>query len=276
MTKRIRKPPVSAEKVRDWLKRYEELGESPPHIAKSDGYDVRTVRKQLDRIRQEREFREAKQMVLRQALERHYADICTFAEKLRDVFVVSTPDRIRMSYVPKMDPMWQALREHLPRSPMWQDINTWERVTEEFKSSFEAIKSRTRREAEAETGLRFISAPGEIGLIEGLPETIAFHVMSLARGDRGIDILEFSRMKRDAGILLKWGAFEVANVPENTLEKIEKACHALKERALTWEESQSLFKQVQDLVKVRDDLTEELTGIILRRVVGGRCRYCPY
>jgi hypothetical protein len=274
MVKRTRKPPVPAEKVRDWLKRYEELGESPPQIAKSDGYDVRTVRKQLDRIRQERELREAKQMVFRQALERHYADICAFAEKLRALFMVDTPSKLLS--LPKTDPMWRALREHLPRSPMWRQISTWERVTEEFKSSCEAVKDRAVREAETETGLRLISTPGEIGLIGGLPEAILFHVMSSARGEKGADILEFSRMKTDAGIRLQWGAFAVANVPENALEKVEKACLALKERALTWEESQSLFKQVQDLVKVRDDLTEELTGIILRRVVEGRCRYCPY
>ena len=98
MKKRTRKPPVRPEVARKWLKRYEEDGESPPQIAQSDGFDVRTVRKQLELMRHEREVREARQVVLRKALESHYADLCSFAENLRAALSGDTPKHISNSF----------------------------------------------------------------------------------------------------------------------------------------------------------------------------------
>ena len=71
MGKRTKKPPVRPEVRKDWLNRYEKDGESPPQIAKSDGYDVRTVRKQLQEAQREREIREGRLTVLRKAIEGH-------------------------------------------------------------------------------------------------------------------------------------------------------------------------------------------------------------
>ncbi len=79
MRRRTKKPAVRPEVRRQWLRRFEEYGESPPEISKADGYDVRTVRKQIEYAREERELREARAMVLRNDLERHYSDLCEFA-----------------------------------------------------------------------------------------------------------------------------------------------------------------------------------------------------
>ena len=117
MARRIKKPAVRPELRRQWLRRYEEDGESPPEIAKADGYDVRTVRKQIEVERQERERREARSTVLRQALEKHYADLCDFAQKL-DLELARVGGSLLML---KNDPMWSALREHLPRSTIWKN-----------------------------------------------------------------------------------------------------------------------------------------------------------
>jgi len=274
MAKRTRKPPVKPEKAREWLKRNEEMGESPPQIARSDGYDVRTVRKQLERMRQERELREAKQVVLRQALEKHYADICTFAENLMAEFVLSTLSEVPVTL--KRDPMWKAMREHLPRSSIWRDITAWDRLVEGFRLSAGAVMERTRNEAEAKTGLRFVSSPNEIGLIEGLLKAILFHLQSLAEGGQGLSDIRFSRTKTQTGIRLEWGAFTIGNVPEDKAEQVEESCLSLIKEATSWEENEALSKQIRELAKVWEDLKEEITRIILRRVVEGKCRYCPF
>jgi len=82
MPKRIKKPLLPPVMRRDWLRRFEEDGLPASEIARSDHYDVRTVRKQIELMLQEREGRETRLLVLRQALERHYADLVSFAEKL--------------------------------------------------------------------------------------------------------------------------------------------------------------------------------------------------
>ena len=83
MVKRTKKPPVRPERRADWLRRYEELGETPPKIADADGFDVRTVRKQLEIARRERDQRDARISYVRQALELHHQELCQLAEEFR-------------------------------------------------------------------------------------------------------------------------------------------------------------------------------------------------
>ncbi len=154
--KRTRKPPVRPEVARQWLKRNEQDGESPPQIAQSDGYDVRTVRRQLETMRQEREVRETRQIVFRQALEKHYVDIYSFAEKLRAE--ISSREPSRVSRLIRDDPMWKALREHLPRSPIWASIDKLEKLADPFISTVDRIRERIKRQAVEGTSLEFVSA----------------------------------------------------------------------------------------------------------------------
>lgn len=81
MVKRIKKPPVKPEVRKSWLKRHEQ-GESITDIAVNDQFDVRTVRRHIEQAKQEREVKEARSMVLRNALEAHYSDLCDYAERL--------------------------------------------------------------------------------------------------------------------------------------------------------------------------------------------------
>ena len=53
MAKRTRKPPVKPEKRLEWLHRVDKEGETLVHIAESDNFDIRTVRKHVEAARQE-------------------------------------------------------------------------------------------------------------------------------------------------------------------------------------------------------------------------------
>ena len=81
MRRRGKRPAAPPNTYREWLQR-SERGETPPEIAKADGYDVRTVRRNLELARQEREQREARSVVYSRALEDHYADLVVFAARL--------------------------------------------------------------------------------------------------------------------------------------------------------------------------------------------------
>ena len=114
MSKRIKKPTVKLEQRVQWLRRYE-AGESAARIADSDEFDVRTVRRHIEEARQEREVREATVMVLRSALENHYADLCRLAEKLDAEIAREEPIYSLLGD----DRMLSALKQHLPRSTLW-------------------------------------------------------------------------------------------------------------------------------------------------------------
>ena len=274
MKKRRKKPPVRPEVARKWLERYEEYGESPPQIAQSDGYDVRTVRKQLELMRHEREVREARQVVLRKALEKHYADLCSFAENLRAALSGDTPKHVSTSL--KDDPMWTALREHLPRAPLWKTIEKWEGVTDEFHSSLERLGHRIREEATAKTSLEFVPSRGKVGLIDGFTEAVSSHLRSIARGEQGLEGLDYSTRDREQGILVQLELFRIALVPEAKVSSIQQACSSLMDEAVQWEEYARMQKSIQEFSETQRILRDELTKIILRRVLPGRCVYCPF
>lgn len=146
MPKRIKKPPVKPAKCRDWFRRLEEEGQSAAEIARADHYDVRTVRKQTELVRQERERREARSIVLRQALERHYADLVSFAEHLDSRMIKSSlPTETRS------DHMWIALHEHLPRSPLWKMIDKIERLNDDVRDIEKRAEQRLREKVAQES-----------------------------------------------------------------------------------------------------------------------------
>jgi len=272
--RRIKKPPVRPELARSWLRRYESDGESVPQIARADSYDVRTVRRHLDLIRQEREVREAKQSVLRQAMEKHYVDLCSFTEKLKAQFQGDTPSALSVMF--KDDPMWRALREHMPRSSLWKDIDRWAKLEEHFRLVLEQLKERIRSEAKTRTSLQFVSSPHEIGLVDGFIDALVSHLRSLSRGYTGLGVIEYSSRKTEEGIWVHRGAFSIAIIPEDGVKNVEEVFDSLLEKAPRWREYSALLEPTQEFVRIQRDIKEELTKIILKRVVTGRCTYCPF
>ncbi len=275
MARRTKKPAVPPELARQWLKRFEEDGESPPRIAKADGYDVRTVRKQLDLMRQERERREAKQAVLRQALEKHYADLCSFADRIRSELPAGDlPKKIPAAL--REDPLWTALREHLAHASLWRDIHKWETLAEEVASALDRLKSRIQKEAPATFSREFTSSPDTFGLMEGITEAIVFRMVTRGQGWKGLEGARYTEETTPRGIVVRLGPYHLAHVPADQAPSIKAAFHAIMDQAEGWEEAVDLSQKIAKSADTRKDLEEELTRIILRRVVPGRCRYCPF
>ena len=155
MAKRIKRPLVKPSERREWLRRLEEEGQSVSELAKIVGYDVRTVKKQLEMAHQERESREARFFVLRQALEKHYADMLSLAEKLDSERIQSS---LPMGI--KNDRMWAALHEHLPRSPLWKLIDKMERLNDEERDIENRAEKRLWDEVRKENSFKLLSRPG--------------------------------------------------------------------------------------------------------------------
>lgn len=274
MAKRVKKPVVKPEVRRQWLRRFEEDGESPPQIAKADGYDVRTVRKQIEISRQEREIREARAMVLRQALEKHYQDLWTFAQKLNSH--LSWPPQ-HIVYSLREDPMWQALREHLPKSPIWKAIQNWEQLVDRFDLCTKQLEERVKVVAQAR-GLKFAQASGEPGLIEGFEKSVIFHFESLVRGHKGLkDVAEFYHFRAtDTGLHdVRMGAFYLALMHPDEIGNLRAIYFELLDEVAGWEQANELQQVVLEVGRQLQVLRDELVTITLRRVVPGRCKYCP-
>lgn len=273
MPKRIKKPLVKPEMRRQWLRRFEEDGESSPQIAKSDRYDVRTVRKQIEVARQEREAREARSMVLRTALEKHYADLVGFAQRLEGA--LATPWTI--AFAERGDRMWSALREHLPRSPIWKGIDRWEHLRTELTRLQEEAVKRLLQESELNSPFKQVSSWDEVGLyVPALRDAINNRLRkSVERGP--VPLGEFRASVRQDGlatVIYGDGGLCATVLPGQEAE-VEEFIASLMKQVSDLPELGSMQHALSELQKVKEAVTEELATIQLRRVVPGRCRYCP-
>lgn len=273
MAKRIKKPPVKPEMRKDWLIRYEQEGESPPQIAEKDKYDVRTVRKVIEFERQERERREARSMVLRQALERHYEDLCDMAKQLNDLIAREEGDLS----IERNQPLWNALNEHLPRSPIWKLFAKWEGLCREVEELALRLKDHVRKEIEDRSPVDFSEEPQEVGLSEGATLEVAAVSKAIARGKRSPEkALQFVQTSVGEGVSdVESGENHIGRLPDEKIEVVQDLLSAIFVEAMDWEEYSSLAKSLKDLDRVKQNLKDELNIIIFRRVVPGRCRYCP-
>ena len=262
---------VTSAMRRDWLRRYEE-GETPFDIAKSVKFDPRTVRKQLSLAQEQLELVDARAHVFRNALERHYEDICRFANEIKSAFYLPTslgsnPGGL-MDYH-EQDPLLAALQEHLPRSPLWKHINTWDDAKEAYLSSVQALKERIWKEVKASPSFSEITSELNTDrLHEAVLDDFGFHLLAILRGERGLESRREG--KEVAGIRFRHG--DLLNLTE---EKQAWLRDLLRE-AQMWDEFHAFTQATEHLGQTRKDIIAELDIIILRRVLPGRCRYCPF
>lgn len=272
MGRRSRKPPVKPEVRRKWLRCYEEDGESPPQIAAADQFDVRTVRKQISLAREEREAREARSAVLRNAVESHYQDLCKLAEEI-DAEI--RQDKIIPSQLKGR--LWSALREHLPRSPLWKKLGRWERVLEELANLENDTRQRLTQMLKADSRLAEIIAAGEDGVVPGMVAALTFQVTNWARGWQGLNIEENFEVKpvEEGFFIIRYGFAPMGRVQESHAAKIREILGDFQSKIPTWKEGEDMKKLFTEVERLKLSLRDELAIIILKRIVPGKCKYCP-
>lgn len=274
MGKRWKKPPARVEVRREWLRRYEEEGESPPQIAKSDGFDVRTVRTQIKKAEEEREMREAKVQVFRKAMESHYADLCGFVERLKPEIARENA----VSLLLRDDPMLSALRQHLPRSPIWKYLGRWDDLLKEIDNQQKSINIRLENEVGANEKLNStLSGECAIAVRLGIVAALNFQAKQWSRGEKGLNINEnfIEEPAREGYINLRYGFAQMGEVEKKSTAIIKQVIIAFESKIVSWGEYNSLQKLYIELQLLKSKLQGELAVIIYRRIVPGRCKYCP-
>lgn len=273
MARRIKKPAVKPEMRRQWLHRHEEEGESIPQIAKADGYDVRTVRKQIEIERQERERREARSIVLRNALEQHYADLCAFAQKLDSCVASESSSMVLL----REDRMWAALREHLPRSVLWKNLDKREHLQNEITRVEHELENSIEAQVKARSTQKFVASYNEVGFSKKTVDAISTNAYLVARDKQALLESSDFEFKPDGENLtdVQLGPFYIGRFPNKQAPEIKKLVTDLLNEVTTWEEYDALRRLVVEFERVERVLHDELAITTLRRVVPGRCRYCP-
>ncbi|MBE0414987.1 MAG: hypothetical protein IBX36_00395 [Dehalococcoidia bacterium] len=277
MAKRTRKPPIKPELRREWLRLNEENGESPPQIAANDRYDVRTVRKQIEIAKQEREVREARLLVLRNALEHHYDDLRSYAEMLNSEISGLSNVPPSLDY----DLMGAALRQHLPRSPIWSYMSKWHNLHQEKDERQQELEKLIEQQAKADRRLTTLVAAGMDMVVPGIIGVLAFQAKQWSQGYKGLNLKD-NLVTEPAGegfVNLRYGFSQMGKMDtehaERYKEVVRDVLDDLESSLRDWEAYHDLEKTVAEIGRLGRKLREELAVIRLRRIVPGRCKYCP-
>lgn len=277
MVKRIKKPPIKPEQRRDWLRRHEEDGESPPQIAAKDGFDIRTVRKQIELAKQERESREARTLVLRNALEKHYDDLRKFAERLNSE-IWEMP---RVESSPDDDLMEAALRQHLPRSPMWGYLSKRQNLRQTAEEQKVKLNKAIEDAVKADRRLTTLTESGLQEVVVGVVAVLVFEAEQWLNGNTRHSLKD-SLVCEPAGegLVNPRFAFSHMGIMEERLAKthmptVRNALADLESRVKDLDDYHNAEKTVAETARLHGKLREELAIIRLRRIVPGRCKYCP-
>jgi len=276
MAKRIKKPPVRLEQRREWLRR-SEMGESVPKIADSDDFDVRTVRKHIELAKQEREVKEARAAVLRNALERHYDDLRKFAETLNSAILGAS----NIPSSPDDDLMEAALRQHLPRSPIWGYMSKRQNLQQRADEEQQKLEIVIDESVKADRRLNPLINDGLDGIVPGIVAVLVAEAKQWAHGNTGYSLKD-SLVTESAGKGLvnpRFGFSHMGIMGVEHSERCVKIVHDvledLESRLRDWEDYRNLEKTIAEIGRLGRKLREELAIVRLRRIVPGRCKYCP-
>ncbi len=267
---RGRKPAVNYEKRHEWLDR-NRRGESPPSIANTDGFDVRTVRKNIDLARHEAESGEARTMVYRDALENHYADLCRLAAKLDSA--VTAKERVNEIMHERL---YKALKQHLPVSKLWRSFDRWNILLEDREKDRKSLEDCLGKETANNTEIKK-TFTGRIAVVDGISQALLFQANQWVKGMAGLDVKRDVHLEPTGGNnnIGRYGSFRLGPITEEELPLIQKIIEHLESEVVTWDQYAVLRKLETEIRDLKADLLDDLAIITLKRIVPGSCRYCP-
>lgn len=277
MAKRIKKPPVKPERRREWLKRFEEDGEPIIQIAAKDGFDIRTVRKHIDLAKEERETREARTLVLRSALEKHYDDLRKFTEKL-DAEIRGVAN---VSPAPDDDFIEGALRQHLPRSPMWGYLARREILRHTAEEQKQLLENTIEKTVKADRRLKDVRDAGLEGVMPGVVAVLKLEAEQWLNGNTKHSLKDSLVLEpaNDGLVNPRFGGFHMGimsrEMADRFMPTVQDAIADFESLIKTSDGYLTLEKTYTEISRLKGKLREELAIIRLRRIIPGRCKYCP-
>ena len=271
MAKRIKKPPVKPETRHEWLDRVEK-GETPPQIAESDEFDVRTVRKHVELARLERDVQQARSAVLRNALESHYRDLLETAGNIENqVFAEASVS------LEKEQPLMTGLRQHMPRSPLWGNLRSWNQTLTELAALQDMIRQKLVTSIKDDGRLNAIISRGANGVTPAAVEVLLFQVKEWSRGREGLKIDRDIHLEptSEGRVSMRYGFSHFGEIEEGCAGTIKAVLVDFEQKITQWPEYTELQKLYGKLERLKKGISEVLTVVLLRRIVPGKCKYCP-
>lgn len=274
-----RGPKISPATRRNWLEAYER-GERIDKIARDAGRTERTVNEHVQLARQEREEREVRGWLLRDAYQKHFDDLLGLAEELREASKKPSPHGLLAVPDRKTRMLLEALKGHIPKSELWRASKDRGNHARRLDIIEEGIERHIAARVEREVRTCFSEVT-----MDGFTGSLWVAVREAAEGRDAID--RKYRLETTLAVLrLKWGEFVLAN---KASDEASKACdearlmqvehkHTQLLEELTAQKSELLTKLsevVREWNEAQDTVEQEVESLVLRRMLPGQCYLCP-
>lgn len=264
---RRKKSEINSQLRREWLEKHE-AGQSIFKLSVEYQRDPRTVKHHVERALREKEAKEARVIVIRDALMNHHTKLISYSERLYNNVNSEEP----VSPALLEDRMYYALKGHLPRSPLWNYLNRLNRLYGELDELKARLRTRLQEEIEKDTAM-----PAEESIRLGLLEAFLFQVIAWAKGHSGISPQEYFKVHSigNGNSSVEYGAFNLGIIADSEVSRIKKIIVDWEKRLIKrseYYEAKNIFEQLNSL-KIK---TEEGLAVIFERgIVPGSCKYCP-
>ncbi len=262
---------VKTEERLKWLQAYE-AGESIFKIASDSDRDHRTVKKHIEIARTEKELKDERSIVLRNALERHFGDLLRIVQTI--LTRINSDETVEFAGDDEF--LSGALRDHIPRSPIWNLLRRWNSCVQDIGQ----IKKQMEKEVEVtlagDARLTAINERTSVQLFRGITALLMFKIEERSKGYSGLDVKSLEKEKRQGGVFsVSYGFAELGELGEDDLKVVQPVLTRIEGNLQDSEEFTELKDQYLKLADTRTKLGKELQVMKWKRIVPGRCRICP-
>jgi len=142
-------------------------------------------------------------------------------------------------------------------------------VEQEANKKLEDVKSDSRLKSKLNDREKEV-IPGIIGALK-------FQIEQWTQGMSGLNLKNdlITEPAEEGFVNLRYGFSQMGKVKKEHVRVIHDVLEDWESRLKQWEEYQKLEKSFIELRRVEKNLRDELAVITLRRIVPGRCKYCP-
>ena len=254
---------ISVEEAKKWLSEYE-AGRGIDDIAGAYRRARSTIWKGIHTARRDRELQAARQSVLVDAYSNHFKVLLDAADHLLRSLVADDPrnalERGRWADLRLIN----ALRSHIPHSPIWEGFVELEKLTFERRSAEQDVDHFVERELMSMPDLHAVLNQ------EGFTRSVVFAVCELAKNHSLSD-----RRYEESDSSLIWAAFTLKKKGGTTAAEVKRAHQSLIDRI----DGQGLVQPIRRVMgkwdEARKAVDDEVFVLVHRSVLPGRCNLCP-
>lgn len=261
------KKSISPQLGREWLRQLE-TGTGITRIAKDNNSDVRTVRRYIEKARQERDEVQARRDFLVKKIEEHQEDLLRELVNLQKLLARHAATTL-IPDDPERKKIFSALSEHVGDSTVNKQLKAWENLFAKYTE----YKKTVSRELGNEEGDFVSNIPGE-------PELYSWTAGLLYILESGATFEQAGKtyrkeLQEDGKYKVSWGDRNLtrSGVTDEQADRLIESHKKLVTYAQKY--LPGFKKQAQLFKELAGPLMDGLDVYGMKRVVSGRCRYCP-